>query len=247
MGKILTADDIAKQIDVLQNQLFNAKAHFEIYMGLAKSWDEHILEIQNSPVFWQFTMKAHIDASVVYLCRVYDSHRAALQLSTFLENVEKNIGLFCESEFRKRHAAGSNVDYLAKYPRTVRANDLTFDMDFCSKNNPLVRTLHRWRHNLVAHFNYEEAVLSKTPMHKRHPLPFKHIKTLIDRGLDILNHYSGLLDAKEYSTQFASRQGSDYTDVLKWLRFARIGRRWNQRRIRKMLRRKIAEDTPLKA
>ena len=55
---------LADELDALQKQLFNAKAHFEVYMGLAQEWDDHILEIQNSPVFWQFTMKAHTDAAV---------------------------------------------------------------------------------------------------------------------------------------------------------------------------------------
>jgi hypothetical protein len=94
---------------------------------------------------------------------------------------------------------------------------------------------------LVAHFNYKEAVVIEAPMHKRHPLLFEHIKALIDGGLLILNRYSSLLDATEYSNQFPSQQGSDYIHILKELRFARIGHKWNGRRIRLNIRRKLKE------
>jgi hypothetical protein len=106
----------------------------------------------------------------------------------------------------------------------------------------LVANLRLWRNNLVAHFNYEEAVVTTKPFHERHRLPFEDIKKLIDDGLSILNRYSELLDATTYSNQFASQQGSDYSYVLKELRFARIGHEWNRRRIRKNIRRKLADQ-----
>jgi hypothetical protein len=81
-------------------------------------------------------------------------------------------------------------------------------------------------------------------------LPFRHSgrrsllssKALSDEGLSILNRYSELLDAKTYSNQFPSQQGSDYAYVLKELRFARIGHGWNRRRILKNIRCKRAEE-----
>jgi hypothetical protein len=240
--KLITADDLSKQIKVLQNQLFNAKAHFEIYMGLGQAWGKHIREIQNSPIFWQFTMRAHIDTAFLYLCRAYDSDERALHLSGFLENIAKNPGLFCEAAFRERHKARHGVDALAQYPRTLNLKQLAQDREFCDRKNPLIANLLRWRNTLVAHFNYEEAVVVQQPLHKRHPLPFDDIKVLIDEGLGIVNRYYSLLDAATYSNEFLSHQKADYLHVLQSLRFARIGREWNRRRIVKNLKRRVVQS-----
>ncbi len=239
MAKPVTGDDLSKQIKALERQLFNAKAHFEIFMGLAQAWEKHVREIENSPVFWQFTMKAQIDAAVAHLCRVYDHHPRGLHLPSFLAAVEKNTPLFCESEFKKRHATNPAVDYLAQQGRTLNLKQLEDDKRFCGDDNGLIINLRRWRNNLVAHFNYKEAVVQTVPMHQRTPFLYEHMKMLIDGGLDILNRYSALLDAKTYSTQFASQQGTDYSYVLNSLRFARIVRRWNQRRAINMIKRRF--------
>jgi len=203
-------------------------------MGLRESWDKNIREIQNSPVFWQFTMKGHIDDSISHLCKAYDTHRAALHLSGFLENVARSASVFCESEFRRRHKANPHVDSLAKYPRILNLKSLQEDREFCSKSNPLVANLGRWRNSLVAHFNYAEAVHGTQPFHQRHPLPYEDIKKLIEAGLTILNRYSSLLDETTYSKRIASQQGSDYSYVLKSLRLARFGRRIGMKILHKL-------------
>src|SRR5665213_3444847 len=182
MVKTVTADVLAKQMKVLQDQLFHAKVHYDIYMALSKAWRQHIREMRNSPVFWQFTMSAHSNAAIVYLCRAYDSNETALHLSAFVATVERSPGLFSEQAFRIRHKDRPGMDGLAAYPRTLNLKQLSEDRDFCSRKNPLVANLRRWRNNVVAHFNYEEAVVTKDPMHKRHPLPWVDIKTLIDEG-----------------------------------------------------------------
>jgi len=241
MAKKVTADELSKQIKVLQNQLFNAKAHFEIYMGVGKAWGKHILEIQDSPIFWQFTMKAHIDSAFLYLCRAYDTDDRAIHLSGFLDAVANNPGLFCEAVFRERYKNRAGVDGLAQWPRTLNLKRLSENRNFCNPKNPLIKKLLRWRNNVVAHRNYEEAMGVAEPLHKRHPLPFGDMETLIDKGLSILNEYSSLLDATEYSNQFLSHQRADYLYIFNSLRFARIGREWNRRRIRKNLHRKLRE------
>jgi hypothetical protein len=239
----VTADVLSKQIKALQSQLFNAKVHYDLYMSLSEAWrGKHNREMRDSPFFWQFTMGAHINGAVLHLCRAYDSNKKALQLSRFLENVAQSASVFCESEFRERHKANPHVDWLAQYPRTISLKCLQDDLDFCNSGNPLVKNLRRWRNELVAHFNYEEAVVAKEPMHKRCPLPWADVKRLIDEGLAILNRYSELLDAKTYSNQLLSHQEADYTYVLKSLRFARIARAWNQRRFHMTIRRKLAES-----
>jgi hypothetical protein len=221
MGFQRSPEKLSKEIDVLQRDVFRAKVHFDIFKGLMEAWPEYNPEIRNSPCFWNFTMQAHIDAVVAGLCRIYDGNRVALQLTRFLEeSVKKNPNLFSKAAFeaRLKGQAHRDVEGLAKYPRSLNYEQLTKDLWFCSDENPLVKTLRLWRKNIVAHFNYAEAVNQAEPFHKRHPLPFADIQKLIDEAFSIVNSYSSLFRASIHSTEFASKQHTDYLFVLKSLR-----------------------------
>src|ERR1017187_1412188 len=101
MGFQRTPEQMSKEIDVLQRDVFHAKVHFDIFKGLIEAWPEYNQEIQNSPCFWDFTRQAHIDAAVQRLCRIYDKDNSALQLARFLEeSIKKNPNLFSEAAFK---------------------------------------------------------------------------------------------------------------------------------------------------
>lgn len=68
MGFQRTPEQLSKEIDSLQRDVFYAKVHLDIFNGLRNSWAEYIREIQNSPCFWDFTMRAHIDVRAFYVC-----------------------------------------------------------------------------------------------------------------------------------------------------------------------------------
>jgi len=213
-GKKVSAEELERQIKYLQRELFNAKVHFDIFMGLREAWSENIKGIQCSPAFWQFTMEAHMSIAIVRLCRIYDVHQSALHLLKFLHTVEANSDLFSEEVFRDRHKGREGLDWLAKYSRSLSSEQLEADKAFCNPNSPLVGGLLRWRDFKIAHSNYAETVNAMTEFHTRFPLPFENIKALIDRGFSIVNSYSGLLNATTFSEQFASQQERDFQFVL---------------------------------
>jgi hypothetical protein len=217
MGFQRTPEQLTKEIDSPQRDVFSAKVHFDIFNGLRNSWSEYIQEIRCSPCFWDFTMRAHIDACVTSLCRIYDEDGSAFHLTRFLEeSIRKNPNLFSEEAFRERlkNEAGRDVDGLAKYKRSLNPEQLNKDLRFCSNDNPLVRNLREWRNNMIAHFNYNEAINRSEPFHTRHPLPFEHIQELIDEAFSIVNNYSSLFRASVHSTEFASKRHKDYLFVL---------------------------------
>jgi hypothetical protein len=237
----MTADDIAKRIRVLERQLFTANTHFETYIGIARLWSKHAKDVANTPVFWNFTMQAHIEGAVTYLCRVYDTHSGALHLPALLNTIERHSAVFCEAEFRKRHANNSSLEFLAKQTRVIDPKQISADKKFCSREgNTLVKNLRQWRNKVIAHLSEEHVLSIKPPLSATNPLPFDDIKTLIETGYDILNRYSSLLDARHYSMRFASPQNTDYTYLLGSLRYARVAKRWNDKkrmmRIKKILK-----------
>jgi hypothetical protein len=127
--KKVTSDDLSKEMDVLQKQLLNAKAHFDIFMGLRESWPKYINGINCSRVFWNFTMQAHSGMAVLNLCRLYDQNKRAIHLPRFLKDIEQSAHLFNVTAFRERLKIDQkqHIANLAKYPRSLDRKQLTKD------------------------------------------------------------------------------------------------------------------------
>jgi hypothetical protein len=162
-------------------------------------------------------MQAHIDATVLRLCRIYDEDGAAFHLTRFLEtSVQKNPNLFNEIAFRERlkEDAHRDVEGLAKYRRNLNHEQLKQELWFCSDENPLVKNLRWWRNNVIAHNNYDEAINQTELSHERHQLSYEDIQKLIDEAFSIANSYSSLFRASTHSEEFASKQQTDYLFVL---------------------------------
>ena len=218
--KTPTEAELSEQMTFLQKHLFGAKAHFDIFMGVKESWAKYIDVINSSAAFWNLTIQAHSGMSVLYLCRIYDQHDRAIHLFRFLNDIKKCTHFFNETAFKERlkNEKGRDIEGLAKYPRDLNEKRLAEDIEFCTTTNPLVKNLVKWRNNMVVHFNYEEAIFEKKPFHEKNPLPFEDIETLISRGFDIVNRYSALFRAQQYSENFLSYQKGDYAFVLEHLK-----------------------------
>lgn len=165
-------------------------------------------------------MQAHCGMAVHYLCRVYDQDHRAIHLPNFLQAVDQSEYLFNETAFRERvkGTPGRDVDGLAKYPRSLDRQQLVEDVNFCSNKAPLIKTLIIWRSNIIAHSSYKHLILDTKPFHEKFPLPWEDLKTLIGNGFGIINRYSSLFRASEYSEAFPSHQKNDYLFVLDSIR-----------------------------
>jgi hypothetical protein len=56
-----------------------------------KACDNYALEINQTPAFWELTRRAHTDAFILRLGRLYDPHPAATSIGNLLETIKKNI------------------------------------------------------------------------------------------------------------------------------------------------------------
>jgi len=211
-----TAEQLSKEMDVLQNQLFNAKAHFDIVMGLLDSWPKYPDVFRSSLAFWNLTTQAHSGMTVLHLCRLYDQNEQAIHLPGFLMAVDNSEHLFNIESFKDRigNTPGRDVVYLARFPRVLDREQLQQDVLFCSKIAPLVKKLIVWRNNIVAHSSYTHLISEQKPFHEKFPMPWNDLRTLIDTGFAIVNRYSSVFGASQYSENFLSHQKNDYLFVL---------------------------------
>jgi AbiU2 len=207
--------DFKRLLEALVDELIDARDHFRLRQGLANAIPDYSVEFNQSPGFWTMTLTAHMDATLLRLCKAYDLYdgKPSLNLRNFLETIEANLHLFDEPNFRERLKENAFVDSLAAHPRKPDPTQLHKDLESVNKSNPLVKKLTIWRNNYLAHRSRTSA-LSAKGFAEDNPILFSEIEALIDNGLRIVNYYSDLFSA----THYASLAADDYKQILEAVR-----------------------------
>jgi hypothetical protein len=199
-------------LEALVDELMEAREHFHLHQQLTAAIADNSDAFNFSVSFWHLTFRAHIDAALMRLCKAYDLYESnTLNLRNFLETVQAYPGIFDEPNFRERLKDNPYVDSLARDLEEPTGR-LQEDLDFVTRGQT-VKKLTIWRNNYIAHKNRNAAV-ALANFSVQHPLTFAEIDNLIDKGLEIVNHYSRLYQASHY----IASQSDDYQYVLKAIR-----------------------------
>jgi hypothetical protein len=203
--------DFKRLLEALVGELIDAREHFRLHQNLDAAIPEYGAEFNRCPVFWSLTLSAHMDATLIRLCKAYDQYdgKPSLNLRNFLETIKANLHLFDEPNFRERLKDRAFVDSLAAHPRKPDPTQLQKDLESVSYADPLVKALTIWRHNYFAHRSRTSA-LNPQAFAEKNPILFSEIKALIRNGLRIVNHYSDLFSA----TLHTSLEVKDYEYIL---------------------------------
>jgi hypothetical protein len=198
-------------LEALVDELIDARDHFRLHQDLDAAIQDYQAEFNQSPAFWGFTLNAHMDATLLRLCRAYDLYQGKpnLNLRNFLDTIRANLHFFEEPNFRERLKDNPFVDSLAADPRKPDPVQLQQDLESVSKANPLVKKLMIWRNEHFAHRSRSNA-LDPGGFTEQNPILFSEIKALIDNGLCIVNLYSSLFGA----TVHTSLPIKDYKHLL---------------------------------
>jgi hypothetical protein len=214
---IKDADEFQRLLSALVDELLAAQFHFKLYQDLIAARPEYVREFSQAPTFWWLILRANLDAVVLRLCKAYDQYggKPPLSLRNLLHTIEANMQLFSEPSFRQRLKGNAFVDSLAATPRTPDTAQLQKDVLSASSTDPLVKKLTIWRSNFYAHRSATHA-LDAEAFAKQYPLSISDIETLLTRGIDIVNRYSGLFIATYHATSIMGQD--DYLSVLKAVR-----------------------------
>jgi hypothetical protein len=188
-------------LESLVDELIDAHDHFRLHQDLDAAIPDYQAEFNQSAAFWTFTLSAHIDATLLRLCKAYDLYegKPSLNLRNLLETIKANMHFFDEPHFRMRLKENPFVDSLATGARKPDSVELQKDLQSVSDADPLVKKLTIWRHNYFAHRSRASA-LNPKDFSARNPLLFSEIGALIDNGLRIVNHYSSLFNATVHTS-----------------------------------------------
>ena len=211
---MLNSDQLRAGIRAMAHDAVNAVIHWKLSRGILEAAKQWPLVIQQSNTFWQLTITAHVNVSVLAMCRVFDQEKTALHLHGLLQLINKNLPLFDEEQFRERLRDNPFVESLAQSARRPDAQQLATDIAMCSKQDPLVMRLVTHRNNAVAHLSQKRR-LNSTPPCADEEITNSDFEILLKRAVEVVNRYSSLFGAESFSTQVIGHD--DYKTVFAWV------------------------------
>src|SRR6266404_3232325 len=137
------AHELGAEIKSLSEELRAASTHFHLFTALRDSVPGFEAELARSPLFWSFTRHAHLQATAISVCRIYDQHPRGSSFPRFLESIQKNLSLFDRERFWVRNKDNLYNLSLISNAHRPSGDELKSDIEFCSERNPLVATLKK--------------------------------------------------------------------------------------------------------
>ena len=86
--------ELAKLLDRLMQQVVLGKAHLSIWRGLANALGSEPDVAHAAPGFFGLTLQAHLEASLLYAARLFDTHPEAVTVKSLLRLAEENASRF---------------------------------------------------------------------------------------------------------------------------------------------------------
>lgn len=210
----LNSDQLHAGIRALAKDAVDAVIHWKLSRGILEAAETWPLVIQESNTFWQLTITAHVNVSVLAMCRVFDQEKTALHLLGLLRLIEKNLPLFDEAQFRERLRDNPFVASLAQSARLPDAAQLATDIALCSPQDSLVKRLVTHRNTELAHLSQKRR-LNSTPSPSDEEITDADFENLLRRAVKIVNRYSSLFDAEQFSEQVVGHD--DYKTIFLWV------------------------------
>ncbi len=211
---MLTSNQLKAGIHSLASDIVDASIHWKMVLGIEEAAAKWPLVTRQSNTFWVYTLKAHLNTSVLALCRAFDQEQKSLHLVGLLQLIQRSLSLFDDENFRERLRGNPFVESLAESASRPDASQLSADMSRCSEHDPLVKRLVKHRNNSVAHSSRKRRINGVLgPVDEE--ITYEDYQALLNRAVEILNRYSGLFSAEYFSTQVIGHK--DYETVFRWV------------------------------
>lgn len=160
-------------IEHVSNEAYRVRDNWECWAAINDAAHAYSIEINQTPAFWEITRRAHQDAVVLRLGRLYDPHATATSLGKLLQTL---------SEYSSS-AEGMIPAPIAELKKT----ELDFEMASVSEDEPSVAKLMLLRNEYLAHRGSRHVI--RGTFAALQTLEAEEISTLIQRALDIIRKY----------------------------------------------------------
>ena len=212
--RVGNSTEFEKLLEAVAADAFQALDHRNLSKDLMGAREEYHREFSQTPTFWWLTDRAHAEAVLYRLTRLYDQRDDSLSLRTWLKLVSENVHLFDERNFRQRLKDNPFVKGLAQDARRPDREQLELDKKSVEKNDPVVGKLVSFRNTSLAH--RDPTTVLGGAVTNEGQLTWADVDTLIERAITIINRYSYLFRASSYACKIMGHD--DYKFLLRMVR-----------------------------
>jgi hypothetical protein len=190
-------------IEHLTHEAYRAHTHWDVWKALDASFNQYWEDLNQTPGFWELTRRAHQDAVILRLGRLYDPHPTAISLGTLLATMHK-------------HMSAPAPEFPSTLANLDRAQ-LEAELESVSDSDPSVKKLLTWRNEYLAHRGAQH-VARGTFAHLPE-LGRRDIAKLVNRVVGILRKYRHRLGFPPLS--WGRHEETDLKHLLQLLRAGR--------------------------
>jgi hypothetical protein len=170
-----------KRFDVLTTRLAIAKQHIDCFSALWDAQGHFNKELFETRDFWFLTTTAHLNCALLHLCIVYDDDPGAINLLRYLTEVRKGW-------LKEVTEAGLTLPLHADILICGR-KPLCSEPDR-QRHLILIKTLRKWRHNVVAHLNYGVALSGGGAFRLQNAWTVPDLLQLIREAVTMIDRYA---------------------------------------------------------
>lgn len=208
MPKLQDQADFGALVHALAQDVVDAHIHFTLRGELIRHLEGKPDARNQSPNFWNLTLRAHEQTALHALFRVYDQEPKTLHLRSWLLTIQGNLDLFSNESFRKRLAGNPFVESLVEGRTTPDPQRLKSDIASCTASDLVVRRLIVFRNTYSAH--RATAPVLQRKVGDELALTYEDVRMLLTRAIGILNVYSVYFSASHYSVNLVGRDDFNY-------------------------------------
>ena len=217
--------DLPQQEKLFQNyydrlilETLHAGAHINLWERLEKyKATDYIDELNQAGYFFTFTIKAHLDDTLLILSRVLDKHEDSLSIWKFLNFAEQNRAIFSTQAFRQRMLKKPDYDkYWTKSHKPITLKEIKEDRHKLERLEDTVNNLTTWRNKVIAHID-RQFLLSGKIVSEEHPMQLQKLQEVVETVFQILNRYSGAFNSSSYAERYPGED--DVQFVIDCIRF----------------------------
>lgn len=200
-------------------ETIHARAHLKLWERLESYRASYLKELNQAPHFFTFTLKAHLDDTLVTLSRILDRRRRGDPLSIwkFLDFAEQNLGIFSNEAFSQRMKQKPDYDeYWVKSHTPITLQEIEKDRQRLESLEHTVNNLTTWRNKVIAHIDRKFLLAGKI-VSKEYPLQRQKLEEVIQALVGMLNRYSAAYESSTFLEEFPGED--DVQFVMDCIRF----------------------------
>ena len=200
----------------LIGETLHTRTHLKLWESLENYKASYLDELSQAPHFFTYTIKAHLDDTLLTLSRILDRHKKQLSIWKFLNFAEQNHEIFSTQAFRQRMKGNPYYESLTESHTPVTPEDVDEDRQKLESIQNTVNNLTAWRNKVIAHID-RQFLLSGKIVAEEYPLQLQQLQEVIDTLLKVLNRYSNAYNSSTYLEKIPGED--DVQFVMDCIRF----------------------------